>query len=214
MSPTQTATSYVPSVRGDAMLLTHGRKGAAQDRLIAGASVMLDGALGWHVSITGRKLLGFDRRRVVAGLDLPGAPPLMHELRSRVLDAAPDAPSGWFDRTAGFALDGIAAELAACDLTTPLRLSRARRVFRHETLIVSESAEAAALERLLDALAGHGAPPSIALAAVLHACDELEPLVGRRSTRRLDAAVATLPAAAQTFLAVLRDQRRRGALIG
>jgi hypothetical protein len=37
MSPTQTVTSYVPSVRGDGMLLTHGRKGSAEDLLIAGA---------------------------------------------------------------------------------------------------------------------------------------------------------------------------------
>jgi hypothetical protein len=213
MSPTQTATSYVPSVRGDAMLLTHGRKGAAEDLLIAGASVVLDGALGGHLEITGRRLLGFERRRVVAGPEVPGAPLLMAELRSQVLVSAPGDPWSWFDRAAVFAVDRIAAELGACDLTTPLRLSRARRVFRHETLIVSDSAEAAAFERLLDALAGHGTAPSIALGAILDRCDELEPLVGRRSARRLDASVATLPAAAQTFLAVLRDRRRRETLI-
>jgi hypothetical protein len=214
MSPTQIITTYVPSVRGDAMLLTHGRKGAADDLLIASASVMLDGALGSHVTITGRKLLGFERRRVVPGLEFPDAPPLMAELRSRVLDSAPDDPWGWFDRAAVFALDRIAAELDACGLTTPLRLSRARRSFRHETLIVSETAESEAHERVLTALAGRGTPPSIALGAILHHCDELNEVVGRRSTRQLEASIRTLPPAAQTFLAVLEDERRREARIG
>jgi hypothetical protein len=176
--------------------------------------VVLDGALGGHIEISGRKVLGFERRRVVAGPEVPGAPLLMAELRSQVLLSTPDEPWAWFDRAAVFALDRISAELGACDLTTPLRLSRARRVFRHETLIVSESAESAALDRLLAALAGHGTPPSIALGAILHSCDELVPPAGRRSTRRLDASIRTLPAAAQTFLAVLKDQRRREAIIG
>jgi hypothetical protein len=214
MGPTQTVTSYVPSVRGDAMLLTHGRKGAAEDLLIASASVVLDGALGGHIEITGRRFLGLERRRVVPGPEASGASVLMAELRSRVLLSTPEDPWGWFDRAAVFALDRVSAELGACDLTTPLRLSRARRVFRHETLIVSESAEAAALERLLDAVAGHGTPPSIALGAILHYCDELAPLVGRRSTRALETSVRTLPDAAQIFLAVLKEQRRREALIG
>ena len=67
MNPTQTARTYVPSVRGDAMLLTHGRKGTAEDLLLASASVVLDGALGGHIDVVGRKLLGVERRRVVAG---------------------------------------------------------------------------------------------------------------------------------------------------
>jgi hypothetical protein len=196
------------------MLLTHGRKGAPEDLLIAGASVMLDGALGGHIDIVGRKLLGFERRRVVAGLEFPGAPPLMAELRSRVLDSPPDDPWGWFERAADFAHDRVSAELDACDLTTPLRLSRARRVFRHETLIVSETAESEARSRLLLALAGRGAPSSIALGAILHSCGELDGIVGRRSTRGLEASIRTLPAAAQTFLGVVKDRRRREALIG
>lgn len=213
MSPTQTITTYVPSVRGDGMLLTHGRKGAAEDLLLASAAVLLDGALGGHIEITGRKFLGFERRRVVPGPEVPGAPLLMADLRSFVLRSTPDDPWGWFDRAAAFALDRSAAELDACGLTTPLRLSRARRIFRHETLIVSESAESAASERLLAALAGHGSPPSIALGATLHYCDELIPLVGLRETRRLEASIRTLPAAAQTLLSVLRNQRRRESMI-
>jgi hypothetical protein len=213
MSPTQTARTYVPSVRGDAMLLTHGRKGTAEDLLLVSASVVLDGALGGHIDVVGRRFLGIERRRVVAGRELPDAPLLMAELRSRVLDGPPDDPWGWFDRTAVFALERVSAELAGADVITPLRLSRARRQFRHDTLIVSESAELSARRRLLQALAGAGSPESVALGAILLHTNLLTELMGRRDTRRLEHAVRDLPAAAQVFLSVLRDQRRREALI-
>ena len=94
MSPTQTITTYVPSVRGDGMLLTHGRKGAAEDLLLASAAVLLDGALGGHIEITGRKFLGFERRRVVAGPEVPGAPLLMADLRSFGCFARPPTTPG------------------------------------------------------------------------------------------------------------------------
>ena len=123
MSLTQTAATYEPSVRGDAMLLTHGRKGTAADLLLAAGAVVLDGALGGHIDVVGRRLLGFERRRVVAGPELPEAPPLMAELRARVQAAPPDEPWGWFDRAAGFALEGVTEELEAAGVTTPLRLN-------------------------------------------------------------------------------------------
>ena len=213
MSPTQTARTYVPSVRGDAMLLTHGRKGTADDLLLVSASVVLDGALGGHIDVTGRRFLGIERRRVVAGPEAPDAPLLMAELRSRVLDGTPDGPWGWFDRAAVFAPERVSAELAGAGVTTPLRLSRARRLFRHDTLIVAASAEDAARDRLLAALAGTGTPESIALGAILLHTGLLGEVVGRRDTRRLESAVRELPSAAQVFLAVLRDQRRREALL-
>src|SRR3954454_19593866 len=127
MNPTQTARTYVPSVRGDAMLLTHGRTGTAEDLLLASASVVLDGALGGHIAIAGRKLLGLDPPRVLAGAEVPYAPLLMAELRERVLAGTPDDPGGWFERAAVFALERVSAELAGAGVTTPLRLSRARR---------------------------------------------------------------------------------------
>jgi hypothetical protein len=208
MSPTQTARIYVPSVRGDAMLLTHGRTGTAEDLLLASASVILDGALGGHIAVVGRKLLGIERRRVVAGADVPDAPLLMAELRQRVLASTPDDPWGWFDRAAVFALERVSAELAGAGVTTPLRLSRARRLFRHDTLIVSQSAESAARQRLFAAIAGQGTPESIALGAILHRTGLLTEIVGRRETRRLEVAVRTLGPVPQVFLAVLRAQRR------
>jgi hypothetical protein len=213
MSPTQTARTYVPSVRGDAMLLTHGRKGTAEDLLLVSASVVLDGALGGHIDVIGRRFLGIERRRVVAGPDRADAPLLMAELRSRVLEGTPDDPWGWFDRAAVFALERVSAELAGAGVTTPLRLSGARRLLRHDTLIVAESAEDGARTRLLAALTGSGTPESIALGAILLHTGLLTEVVGRRETRRLESSVRALPAAAQTFLAVLRDQRHREALI-
>ena len=210
MSLTQTAATYVPSVRGDAMLLTHGRKGTAEDLLLVSAALVIDAALGGHIDVVGRRLLGFERRVVVAGPELPDAPPVMAELRMRVLAATPDDPWGWFGRAAEFALDRVTAELDGVGVTTPLRLSGARRVFRHNTLIVAESAEAAARARLLDALAGVGTPCSIALAAVFEHLGLLEEVAGRRGR----VSVRTLPPAAQTFLAVLAEQRRREAVIG
>jgi hypothetical protein len=209
MSRTRIAATYVPSVRGDAMLLTHGRKGTPQDVLLAGASVVLDGALGGHIDVSGRRRLGVGRHRVAAGADVPDAPLLMAELRERVLVSPPLDPWSWFDRAAVFAVERVSAELDGAGCTTPLRLSRARRIFRHDTLIVSEAAEFAARSRLLAAMAGEGSPPSIALGAILHHTDLLTEVAGRRDTRRLEADVRTLPPAAQTCLAVLRDQRRR-----
>lgn len=211
MSLTHTAVTYEPSVRGDAMLLTHGRKGTAEDLLLAASALVVDGALGGHIDIVGRRLLGFERRRVVAGPELPEAPPLMAELRSRVLAATPDEPWGWFDRAAGFALERVTEELDAAGVTTPLRLSNTRRMLRHDTLIVTAAAEDAARERLLDALAGRGTPSSIALAAILDRLELLEEVVGRCDARRLQ--VGTLAPAAQVLLGVLADQRRREAVL-
>jgi hypothetical protein len=213
MSRTRIAVTYVPSVRGDAMLLSHGRKGTAEDLLLVGASVILDGALGGHIDIVGRKLLGIERRRVVAGAQVSDAPLLMAELRERVLTGTPADPWSWFDRAAGLALERVSAELDGAGVTTPLRLSRARRQFRHDTLIVSQSAESAARARLLAALAGEGTPESIALGAILLHTSLLTEVVGPRETRRLEASVRTLPATAQIFIAVLRDRRRRQALL-
>jgi len=213
MSPTQTVRTYVPSVRGDAMLLTNGRKGTAEDLLLVSAAVVLDGALGGHIDIAGRKFLGVERRRVVAGREVPDAPLLMAELRERVLAGTPDDPWGWFDRAAVFALERVSAELDGADVTTPLRLSGVRRRLRHDTLIVSGSAWDAARERLLAALAGDGTAASIALGAILLHTGLLADVAGRRDTRRLEASVRGLPPAARTFLAVLRDQRRREAQI-
>ena len=51
MSLTHTAVTYEPSVRGDAMLLTHGRKGTAEDLLLVAGALVIDGALGGHIDV-------------------------------------------------------------------------------------------------------------------------------------------------------------------
>jgi hypothetical protein len=209
MSRTETARNYVPTVRGDAMLLTHGRKGTAEDLLLVSASVLLDGALGGHIDVVGRRWAGIGRRRVVAGAETPDAPLLMAELRLRVLNATPEDPRVWLDRAARFALERVSAELAGAGVITPLRLSGARRLLRHDTLIVADSAEDAARGRLVAALSGNGTRESIALGAILLHTGLLDEVVGRRKTRRLESSVRALPASAQAFLAVLRAQRAR-----
>lgn len=213
MSLTQAPATYVPSVRGDAMLLTHGRTGTAEDLLLVSAAVVLDGALGGHIDVVGRRLLGIERRRVVPGAERDDAPPLMAELRARVAAATPDDPWGWFDRAAAFALDRVCAELHAAGVTTPLKLTRARRRFRHDTLLVTEAAEAGARERLHAALAGAGTPESTALAALLSHTGLLGEVSARRDMRHVDASVRTLAPAPRAFLAALKDQRRRESLI-
>jgi hypothetical protein len=128
----------------------------------------------------------------------------MAELRRRVASEPPADPRTWIDRASLFALERVAAELAGAGVTTPLRLNGARRVLRHDTLLVSESAELGARARLLGALAGSGSPSSIALGAALHHTGLLTELVGPRDTRRLRSATRSLPVAAQAFIEALR----------
>ena len=77
--------------RGDAMLLTHGRAGT--ERLLA-AALLLDAVLGGHA----RRSPG--RAHLVAAAELAAAPPLLADLRARVLDAPPASPRAWIDRAA------------------------------------------------------------------------------------------------------------------
>ncbi len=139
---------YQPSVRGDAMLLTHG--GAGTERLIA-VSLLLDAVL------TGQ--LDVDRSQLVAGPELEDAPPLLSDLRDRVLDAAPASPRAWIARTTEFASAAVEIELITAGVAEPLP----RRFQRDFTLSFDAHAEAEARARLAD-------PSSPALAAALWAC--------------------------------------------
>src|SRR6476659_6372172 len=99
------ALTYAPSLRGDAMLLTHGREGS--ERLI-GAALLLDAILDGHLDVAplaaerrrdGYEAFGarMDRRRVIAGPERADHP-LLAELRARVLEGPPDTPRGWIER--------------------------------------------------------------------------------------------------------------------
>jgi hypothetical protein len=98
---------YLPSVRGDALLLTRGRTGAAEDLLLISSAVVIDGVVGGHIDVTGNRRLGLDRRRIAPGVEVPGAPALMSDLRERVIVVAGDTPWGWFERAAVFALKRV-----------------------------------------------------------------------------------------------------------
>ena len=136
------ALTYVPTLRGDAMLLTHGREGT--ERLV-GAALLLDAVRGGQVDVV--------ETRVVAGPER-AEDALLAELRSRVQVGVPDTPRGWIDRAALFAPGRIAAELIRAGVAVPHE-----RRFRRG-VSVDPRAEAAARARVDD---------DPLLAAVLHA---------------------------------------------
>jgi hypothetical protein len=140
--------TYVPSVRGDGMLITHGCEGT--ERLLA-VALLLDAVLGGHLD------LAPGRPHLVAGPELPDVPPLLADLRARVLEAPPASPRAWIERAAFFAPACVAIELIATGAAEPLP----RRLQGRFTLSVDAHAEAEARRRLLD-------PSSPALAAAMY----------------------------------------------
>ena len=152
MSLTAVPPTYTPSVRGDALLLTHGREGT---ELLTGAALVLDAILGGQLAVRP----GF-RPLLVAGPEDPDTPDLLDDLRTRVLTERSNTPRGWIERAALFAPARIAAELITAGVAVPL----AQRFQRRFSLSVDAAAEAAARARLL----GGREPHAIALAAALH----------------------------------------------
>ena len=185
------------------MLLTHGH---AADLEILCAAVLLDGVLGGHVEIAGRRVLGVDRRRVVPGAEQPDAPRLMGDLRRRAGTASPAGPGAWLERLASIAHARVAAELEATGAILEVRHARVA-----DALWVTERAEAGARERLEAALAGDGTPSAVALGAILHAHRRV---IAGRNVARVTDAVSALPPAARTVIALVEDARPRHAPIG
>jgi hypothetical protein len=144
MSLLEAPPTYEPSVRGDAMLITHGREGS--ERLLA-VALLLDAVLGGHLD------LAPGRAHLLAGSALTDAPPLIADL----VEAPPASPRAWIERAAVLAPARIAIELIAAGAAEPL----ARRFQRHFTISVNAHSEADARRRLLD-------PASPALAAVMY----------------------------------------------
>jgi len=110
-------STYLPTLRGDALLLSGGRQGASDDALVLAAAVVLDAALHGLIEVTGR-------RRVVPGPQRPGrqTPPLLADLHDRVERATPGTPWDWYERAAVFAFDRVSEELAragAIERATP-----------------------------------------------------------------------------------------------
>src|SRR3954452_23087078 len=102
MSPLAAPPTYVPSIRGDAMLITHGREGT--ERLLA-VALLLDAVLDGHLELAAAHL--------VAGPEPTDAAPLLADLRARVLEAPRASPRTWIHRAALFAPGRVAAELVA-----------------------------------------------------------------------------------------------------
>jgi hypothetical protein len=206
---------YAPSVRGDALLVTRGRTGAAEDLLLISSAVVLDGLLGGHIDVTGNRRLGLERRRIAPGPAIAGAPPLMADLRNRAIAVAGDTPWGWLERAGVFALDRTTDELIAAGVARPFVHGQLHRLFRHETLRVDGAAETAARGRVVDVLTGRDAPAhAIALTSLLHSCEALDGVAGirpdRRQLRAMTDAARSLGAATRALLATLDERRRAG----
>ena len=209
-------STYVSSVRGDALLLTHGRTGAAEDLLLISSAVILDGVLGGHIDVTGNRRLGLERRRIAPGPAIAGAPALMAHLREQAIAVAGDTPWGWFERAAVYAGKRASDELIGAGVAERALPDPMFRLFRHTTLRVHPEIEAAARERLADVLTGRQAPPAaIALASALHSCEQLDAVAGLRVSRRhlraMTDAARSLGCGAQAVLATLEERRRRAA---
>jgi hypothetical protein len=205
---------YVPCARGDALLLTRGRTGSAEDLLLISSALVLDGVLGGHIHVTGHRRLGVERRRIAPGPPIPGAPALMETLRRQVVAVAGDTPWAWLERVSLYALKRSADELTEAGAATRFTPDPLHRLFPHPTLRVDRDAHAAARERLADVLTGgRAAPHAIALASALHFCERLDDVaglrLGRRQLRAITDAARSLGSGAQAVLATLEQRSRR-----
>src|SRR5262245_54542232 len=135
---------YVPCVRGDALLLTRGRTGSAEDLLLIASAVVLDGVLDGHIHVTGHRKLGVERRRIAPGPAVAGAPPLMEALRRHVVAIAGGTPGSWFERTSLYALKRATEEVVEAGVATRFMPDRLLRLVPHPTLYVDPDAQAAA----------------------------------------------------------------------
>ncbi len=111
------------------MLLTRGRAGT--ERLLA-VALLLDAVLGGQLD------LAPTRPHLVAGPELADVPPLLADLRARVLESPAASPHVWIERAAVFAPARVAIELITAGAAEPLP----RRFQRHFTLSVDALAEA------------------------------------------------------------------------
>jgi hypothetical protein len=164
-----------PDLRTDTMLLTHGRAGT--EPLIA-AALLVDAVRSGHLDV-------LEGRRVIAGRSTVDEPPLLADLRARVLAAPSASPLGWIERIAEFAPHRIATELVTEGIAMPLS-PRFQRTF---TLSVNARAEASARARI---------KTDAALAVLLYTA-------GLPTGDPLPPTTYTLPPAERAILAALRQ---------
>jgi hypothetical protein len=207
-------STYVPTLRGDALLLSGGRRGAPDDTLVLAAAIVLEGALHGLIDVTGARRLGIDRRRVVPGPQTPGrdTPALLAELRERVERATPGTPWDWYERAAVFAFDRVSEELAGAGAIERTEPPWWRRIVRHRAIrILDTRARAAAAERVRAVQAGRAAPAQdVVLAGLLYETGFLR----SAAERALERARRELPPSPAALLDALTEARRRAERVG
>lgn len=193
-------TAYLPhteiDIRAGAAALLAGRRRTDEVELCLAAAILLDGALAGVFTVTGRFVLGFDRRRVVpSGVPDPAWAPTIADLHRRIVAATEETPWGWCQRAAVFADARTRDELAG----RPLSADRARNV-------------------VLATLDGGGTRTGYALTRCLHETELLGEVVGGRRARDAERSIrrsgVVLPHAAGAVLITLAKRRRRGERIG
>ena len=201
------ATAALP-VRWEATLLGGGWRGSDDDDLLPAAGLLIDAGFEGAIALEGARVLGWDRRRLVAG-------------ESRAGKATFATPYGWCERAAVFAPDAVNEELVELGLVEWREAGWLRRALRYKAFaLLDGDARDAAAARVRDAVADpDGAPDTaVALALLLRATSLLGRVAGtppsRRTERALEERRQELPPVAAAVLEALDARRRRLDAIG
>jgi hypothetical protein len=212
------ATAALP-VRWEATLLGGGWRGSADDDLLPAAGLLIDAGFEGAVTLEGARVLGWDRRRLVAGQSRAGIQ-LVDDLVARVGKATFATPYGWCERAAVFAPDAVNEELVELGLVEYREAGWLRKALRYKAFeILDVAAREAAATRVRDAVArpAHAPDSAVALALLLRSTDLLRRVAGatsRRTERALEARLTGMPPVVAAVLETLDARRRRLDAIG
>src|SRR3954469_15322308 len=184
------ATAALP-VRWEATLLGGGWRGSADDDLLPAAGLLIDAGFEGAVALEGARVLGWDRRRLVAGRSRAGIR-LVDDLVARVGKATLATPYGWCERAAVFAPDAVNEELVELGLVEWREAGWLRRALRYKAFeLLDTGARDVAAARVRDAVADpDGAPDTaVALALLLRATGLLSRVAGAPPSRRIERAL-------------------------
>jgi hypothetical protein len=205
------ATAALP-VRWEATLLGGGWRGSDDDDLLPAAGLLIDAGFEGAIALEGARVLGWDRRRLVAGESRAGIR-LVDDLVARVGKATFATPYGWCERAAVFAPDAVNEELVELGLVEWREAGWLRRALRYKAF---ELLDGDARDAVADP---DGAPDTaVALALLLRATNLLGRVAGtppsRRTERALEERRQELPPVAAAVLEALDARRRRLDAIG
>ena len=208
------ATAALP-VRWDATLLGGGWRGSAEDDLLPAAGLLIDAGFEGAVTLEGARVLGWDRRRLVAGQSRAGIR-LVDDLVRRVGNAPFATPHDWCERAAVFAPDAVNEELVELGLVEWREAGWLRRVLRYKAFeLLDGGARDAATARVRAAVADPdgAADTAVALTLLLRATGLLPRIVGTPPSRRIERALEErrqeLPPVPAAVLEALDARRRR-----